>query len=59
MTSKLNRRDFLRIMGMGGAVLGAGGGGLILNSCDSSGGGGVEAAPQILTLVPRKDSFIL
>jgi len=40
MTSKLNRRDFLRIMGMGGAVLGAGGGGLILNSCDSSGGGG-------------------
>ncbi|MEZ4546317.1 MAG: multicopper oxidase family protein [Thermodesulfobacteriota bacterium] len=40
MTSKLNRRDFLRIMGMSGAVLGAGGGGLVLNSCDSSGGGG-------------------
>jgi len=36
----MKRRNFLRILGFGGVVLGAGGGGLIFNSCDSSGGGG-------------------
>ena len=36
----MKRRDFIKLVGLGGTYITIGGGGIILNSCDSTGSGG-------------------